>query len=152
MAVKIICQNKKAYHNYDISDRFEAGIQLRGSEIKQIRKGKISIDVAFVNIENEEIFLINSSISKSQDSKVFSHDEYRRRKLLLHKNEILKIKMRKEKKGFTIVPLKVYLKNGLCKVEIAIAKGKKTHDKREALKAKDQKDHLNRIMSRSKLV
>ncbi|MDR2867347.1 MAG: SsrA-binding protein SmpB [Acholeplasmatales bacterium] len=150
MKVIYITQNKKAYHDYHVFDTYEAGIQLRGSEIKQIRHNKIVINDAYVNIENYQAYLLNADIQSVQNSNIFSHQAKRERKLLLHKNEILKLKMQKERKGFTIIPLKVYINNGLCKVQIALVKGKDKVDKRQALKEKDQKDHLQRILTRSK--
>ncbi len=136
--MKIITQNKKARFEYLIEDTYEAGIALKGTEIKSIRNGKININESYVDIKNNEIFIIGMHISKYKESSIFNHDEKRDRKLLLHRREILRLKTKKEKEGYTLIPLKVYFKQALVKVEIAVAKGKKLHDKRQSLKEKDQ--------------
>ncbi|MCF7932248.1 MAG: SsrA-binding protein SmpB [Acholeplasmataceae bacterium] len=144
--MKVISQNKKARHDYMLEDTMEAGIQLKGSEIKSIRLGKANINDAFVVIRQGEAFISNMHISKYTFSNQFNHEETRTRKLLLHKKEILKLFAKTREQGYTIVPLKIYLKEGLAKVEIALAKGKKNYDKREALKEKDQDLRLKKIM------
>lgn len=136
--MKIVTQNKKAYHEYLIEDTYETGIALKGTEIKSIRGGKVNINEAYVDIKNNELFIIGMHISKYKESSIFNHDEKRDRKLLMHKREIIRLKTKKEKEGYTLIPLKVYFNQALVKVEIAVAKGKKLHDKRESLKEKDQ--------------
>ena len=132
----IITNNKKAYHEYFIEDSFEAGIVLVGSEVKSIRGGGISLADSFVNIKNNEVFLKNAYIKPFEKTTAFTPDARRDRKLLLNKREILKLTRGIKEKNYAIVPLKVYLKNNLVKVEIALAKGKKLYDKKETLKQK----------------
>lgn len=141
MGIKIICTNRKAHHDYFILESLEAGIELTGTEIKSIRASKININDAFCQIKKGECFLFNSHISKYKEGNINNHDEYRDRKLLLHKLEIRKWYNRLRLEEFlTLVPLKVYLKDGLCKVEIALCKGKKLYDKRQSEKEKDLMD------------
>ncbi len=135
--MKIIQNNKKAHFEYFIEETFEAGIVLVGSEVKSVKDGHISIIDAFVSLKNNEMFLKNAYIKPFEKSNNFTPNELRVRKLLLKKEEILKIKKKVETKGFTIVPTKVYLKDNLVKIEIAIAKGKKLYDKRETIKKRD---------------
>lgn len=142
--MKIIAQNKKASHDYFILDRYEAGIKLKGTEIKSIRQGKVSINDAYVNIKNNAVQIINMNISKYDKGNIFNHDETRTRELLLHKKEILKMIVKLKTDGITIIPLKVYLVQGLCKIEIGLAKGKKNYDKREDLKEKDAKMRMDK--------
>ncbi|MGI6781840.1 MAG: SsrA-binding protein SmpB [Acholeplasmataceae bacterium] len=146
--MKIIAQNRKARHDYFILDTYEAGIKLKGSEIKSIRAGKINIQDSYVTFKDGEAQLLNAHISKFEKSNIFNHDETRTRTLLLNKNEIRRLSNQVAQEGHSVVPLKVYLKQGLCKVEIALVKGKKTHDKRESLKAKDQEERLKRQLRR----
>ncbi len=143
-AIKIICSNKKAYHNYFISDTYETGIQLLGSEVKSVRSGGVSINDAFVSLKNGEVFLKNAYIKPYEKTSVFLPKETRNRKLLLHDYEIDKLSKQVVVKGFSLIPLKVYLKNGLVKVEIGVAKGKKLYDKREVLKQKTLNRQLDR--------
>lgn len=145
--MKIIAQNKKARHDYFIEESFEAGIQLLGSEIKSIRLGKVTVNDSFVLIKEGEAFVHNLHIAKYEFSNQFNHDETRPRKLLLHKKEIIKLFSKTREQGYTLVPLKVYLKEGLCKLEIGLAKGKKDYDKRETLKEKDQDMRLKKLMN-----
>jgi SsrA-binding protein len=144
--MKIIANNKKARHDYFILESHEAGIKLLGSEIKSIRLGKVNINDSFVTFKDGEIYVNNLHISKYDFSNIFNHEETRPRKLLLHKNEILKLFSKTREQGLTIIPLKVYLKEGLCKLEIGLAKGKKDYDKRESLKEKDQQLRLKKIL------
>lgn len=129
--------NRKAKYDYEIFDTYEAGIVLKGTEIKAIRSGKANLKDSYGVIKNEEIFLLNMHISPYENGNIFNHDETRTRKLLLHKKEIKKIKNNLELKGYTLVPLKLYFKNGKAKILLGIAKGKKTYDKREAIKKRD---------------
>jgi SsrA-binding protein len=144
--MKIISQNKKARHDYFIEDTYEAGIQLLGSEIKSIRLGKVNLNDAFVTFRNQEAFVNNMHISKYDFSNRFNHEETRVRKLLLHKKEIVKLFSKTREQGYTIIPLKIYLKEGLAKVEIGLAKGKKNYDKRETLKQKDQDMRVKKML------
>lgn len=145
--MKIIAQNKKARHDYFIEESFEAGIQLLGSEIKSIRLGKVTVNDSFVLIKEGEAFVHNLHIAKYEFSNQFNHDETRPRKLLLHKKEIIKLFSKTREQGYTLVPLKVYLKEGLCKLEIGLAKGKKDYDKSETLKEKDQDMRLKKLLN-----
>ena len=130
-------KNKKAYFDYEILKEIEAGIELIGTEVKSIRKGSVDLKDSFVNIKNNEAYLLNSYIAHYEEANIFNHDERRTRKLLLHKAEIKRLKEEKALEGISLIPLKMYFKNGKVKVLIGIGKGKKLHDKREALKKKD---------------
>lgn len=132
-------KNKKAYFDYEILEELEAGIALLGTEIKSIRKGSVDLKDTFVNIKNNEAYLLNMYIAKYEEGNIFNHDERRTRKLLLHKKEILKLKEKIKVDGLTIVPLKLYFKKNIVKIKIGIAKGKKAYDKREAIKERDLK-------------
>lgn len=134
--MKVIANNKKAYFDFFISDNTEAGIELKGSEVKSMRAGGISLNESYVRVVGNEIFLINAFIKPFEKSSSFVPDSRRTRKLLLRKSEIAKLSQKVSEKGLTIVPLKVYLKGNLVKVEIGIGKGKKLFDKRETLKEK----------------
>ena len=133
----IIAENRKASHEYFILDRYEAGIKLTGTEIKSIRAHKVNINDSYVIIKDMKVYAINMNISKYEMGNIFNHDETRQRELLLHKHEILKLYNKVRLDGCTIVPLKIYLKDALCKVEIGLCKGKNQRDKREDLKKKD---------------
>lgn len=130
-------KNKKAYFDYFIENEIEVGIALKGTEIKSVRKGSVDLKDSFVTIKNNEAFIINMYIAKYEEGNIFNHDERRSRKLLLHKKEIKKLKEKINVEGKTIVPLKLYMKNGKVKILIAIAKGKKLYDKRETIKKRD---------------
>jgi SsrA-binding protein len=137
--IKIVASNRKAGFEYFLLERFEAGLSLQGSEIKSIRSGQISLAEAFVDIEGgKEAWLIEAHIAIYEQASRFNHDPKRRRRLLLHKKEIRKMWNEVRQKGVTIVPLKVYIKNGRAKIEIALAKGKKLHDKRDTIAKRDQ--------------
>lgn len=135
---KMIANNKKAYHDYFILDTYEAGIALHGTEVKSLRMGKCSIKEAFIRIENGEMFVYGMHISPYEKGNIFNKDPLRVKKLLLHKNEILKMLGKMKEKGITVVPLKVYFKGSLVKVEVGLAKGKKLYDKRADIAKKDQ--------------
>lgn len=130
-------KNRKAYFDYTIEKEYEAGIELKGTEIKSIRKGSADLKDSFVTIKENEAYLLNMYIAKYEEGNIFNHEERRTRKLLLHKEEIKRLKDAKQLEGISIVPLKMYLKNGKAKVLIAIAKGKKLYDKRESIKKRD---------------
>ena len=141
-------KNKKSYFDYFIEDTYEAGIVLTGTEIKSIRRGSANLKDSYARIKNGEIFLTNMFISIYEEGNRFNHDERRERKLLLNKKEIFKIRDKIEKEGYSLVPVKLYLKNGKAKLEIGIAKGKKTYDKRQSLKEKDIKRETMKAISR----
>ncbi|MFW5780006.1 MAG: SsrA-binding protein SmpB [Bacillota bacterium] len=141
---KVIATNKKAYHDYFIEETYEAGIELMGSEVKSIRLGKINIRDTFAVIRGNEILLMNMHISPYEKGSHFNPDPKRERRLLLHRNEINRLRGRVEQKGYTLVATKVYFKQALVKVEIGLAKGKELHDKRQALKEKVQKRDIER--------
>ena len=130
-------KNKKAYFDYEILKEIEAGIELIGTEVKSIRKGSVDLKDSFVNIKKNEAYLLNAYIAHYEEANIFNHDERRTRKLLLHKAEIKRLGEEKALDGISLIPLKMYFKNGKVKVLIGIGKGKKLHDKREALKKKD---------------
>ncbi|MCI9281002.1 MAG: SsrA-binding protein SmpB [Bacilli bacterium] len=132
-------KNKKAYFDYSILEELEAGIALTGTEIKSIRKGSIDLKDTFVNIKNNEAFILNMYIAKYEEGNIFNHEERRTRKLLLHKKEIKKLKEQIKVEGLTIIPLKLYFKKNKVKILIGICKGKKLYDKRASLKEKDLK-------------
>ena len=134
---KLLANNKKAYYDYFIEDKWEAGIELFGTEVKSIRMGKVSIKESYIKIEKGEVFVYNMHVSPYEKGNIFNRDPIRVRKLLLHRAEINKLTGKTAEQGYTIVPLQVYIKNGLCKVEIGLAKGKKLYDKRDSIAMKD---------------
>lgn len=142
----ILANNKKAYFDYFVEDKIEAGIELVGSEVKSAKAGKVSIKESFVRIINGEIFIMGMSIVPWEYGSVYNPEEKRVRKLLLHKKEIKKLHEKVSQKGYTIVPLNVHLSKGYVKVDIALARGKKTYDKRESIAKKDQKRDIDRAM------
>ena len=137
--VKLIANNKKAYHDYFVDDTYETGISLAGTEVKSLRMGKCSIKEAFVRIENGEVIIYGMHISPYEKGNIFNKDPLRPRKLLMHKYEINKLMGKIKEKGMTLVPLKVYFKVSLVKVEIGLARGKKLYDKRQDIAKKDQR-------------
>lgn len=137
-ANKLIANNKKAYFDYFIEETFEAGIELHGTEVKSLRMGHCSIKESFIEVDNGEVFIHQMHISPYEKGNIFNKDPLRVKKLLLHKREINKILGQSKIKGYTVVPLKVYFKGSLVKVEIALARGKKLYDKRESIAKKDQ--------------
>ena len=143
-AVKLIANNKKAYHDYFIEGTYEAGISLHGTEVKSLRMGKCSIKESFLRVENGEVFIYGMHISPYEKGNIFNKDPLRVRKLLLHRYEINKLTGKMAEKGYTLVPLKVYFKGSLVKVEIGIAKGKKLYDKRQDIMKKDQRREAER--------
>lgn len=144
--MKIITKNKLAYHNYFIEETYEAGLKLVGSEIKSIRKGNVSINEAYVTFKDGEAFVTNMHIAIYKEANIFNHAETRPRKLLLKKREIINLFSKTREKGYSVIPVKLYLKEGLAKLEIGLAKGKKDYDKREDLKTRDQKRRLEKVM------
>jgi SsrA-binding protein len=146
MSEKLICNNKKAYHNYFIEEKFEAGMVLTGTEIKSLRMGNANLNDSFAIVRNGEAFLNNLHISPYDFGNRENHDPDRMRKLLLHKKEIAKLFGKIREQGYSVVPLRLYFKNGLAKVEIGLAKGKKLYDKREVMKEKDQKRDMSQAL------
>lgn len=136
--------NRKARYDYEIEQVYEAGIVLTGTEIKSIRLGKVNLKDSYVIVRNGELFLLNTHISSYEKGNIFNHDEDRTRKLLMHKKEILRLGSKVELLGYTLIPLKLYFKNGKVKVEIGLAKGKKNYDKREAIKKRDLEREVSR--------
>lgn len=134
---KLLANNKKAYFDYFIEDKWEAGISLYGTEVKSIRMGKVSIKESYIKIENGEVFVYNMHVSPYEKGNIFNRDPIRVRKLLLHRAEINKLSGKITEKGYTLVPLQIYIKDGLVKVEIGLAKGKKLYDKRDSIAKKD---------------
>ena len=138
--------NRKARFDYEIEDEYETGIALKGTEIKSIRNGKANIKDSYAIIRNSELYLLNSNVSIYEEGNRFNHEETRTRKLLMHKREILKLKDKIEKEGYTLIPLKMYFKGSKLKVLIGLAKGKKNYDKREAIKKRDTEREMQKII------
>ena len=138
-AMKLVANNKKAYHDYFIDEKYEAGLVLHGTEVKSLRLGKCSVKEAFVRIENSEVWIYGMHISPYEKGNIFNRDPLRPKKLLMHKDEIRKLTGKISEKGFTIVPLQVYFKDGRAKIEIGLARGKKLYDKRQDIAKKDQR-------------
>lgn len=145
MSEKIICNNKKAYHDYFIEEKYEAGMVLTGTEVKSLRMGKANLNDSFALVKGGEAFLNNLHISPYDFGNRENHDPDRMRKLLLHKKEIVKLFSKVREQGYSLVPLRLYFKNGKVKVEMGLAKGKKLYDKREDLKQKDQKREMAQV-------
>ena len=141
---KLIAKNKKAYHDFFIDDKYETGIELFGTEVKSIRMGKCSIKESFVRIEKGEVYINGMHINPYEKGNIFNKDPLRVRKLLLHKTEINKLAAKIAEKGYTLVPLQVYFKGSLVKVEIGLARGKKLYDKRDDIAKKDQRREVER--------
>lgn len=143
-SIKLIANNKKAFHDYFIEDKYEAGISLAGTEVKSLRMGKCSVKESFIRIENGEVIIYGMHISPYEKGNIFNKDPLRPRKLLMHKYEINKIAGKMAEKGCTVVPLQVYFKGSLVKVEIALARGKKLYDKRQDIAKKDMRRESER--------
>lgn len=141
---KLVCNNKKVYHDYFLEETFEAGIALAGTEVKSLRMGKGSIKESFIHIENGEVILYGMHISPYEKGNIFNKDPLRPKKLLMHKKEIQKLTGKIAQKGYTIVPVEVYFKGSLVKVEVALARGKKLYDKRQDIAKKDMKREAER--------
>ena len=143
-SVKLVANNKKAYHDYFIDDSFEAGIELYGTEVKSIRMGKCSIKESFIKIENGQVYVYGMHVSPYEKGNIFNKDPLRIRKLLLHRAEIRRLLSKIKEKGYTLVPLKVYFKGSLVKVEMGLARGKKLYDQREDIAKKDARREIER--------
>lgn len=141
---KLVANNKKAYHDFFIDETYEAGLSLHGTEVKSLRLGKCSIKESFIRIENGEMFVYGMHISPYEKGNIFNKDPLRIKKLLMHKYEITKLAGKVAEKGFTLVPLQVYFKDGKAKLEIGLARGKKLYDKREDMAKKDQRRELEK--------
>lgn len=148
--MKSLAKNKKAFHDYEILEKYEAGIVLLGDEVKSIRSGLANLKGSFIDVENEEAFINNMHISKYKKSARKELDPARKRKLLLHKKEILAILRNLEQKGITATPLEIYLKNGLIKITVGICRGKKLYDKRETIRKREQNLEINRELKKFK--
>ena len=148
MGIKVVARNRKARHDYFLEDTFEAGISLTGSEIKSIRAGQVSIKEAYVHVDGEEAWLVEAHIAPYIQANRYNHEPRRPRKLLLHKKEIYRLYDDVRRKGVTIIPTQIYLKDGRAKVEIAIARGKKKFDKRQAIAKKDAQREIDRQLHR----
>jgi len=144
--MKIVCQNRKAFHDYSIEETVEAGIQLAGTEVKSLRDGKANLKDSYVLIKDGEVFLFNCHISPYSHGNIMNHEPLRTRKLLLHKEEIERIRGKALQKGYTMVPLKIYFKGSYAKVEVGLAKGKKVYEKRESIKEREAKRTIERAM------
>ena len=144
--IKIIVQNRKARHNFETLDTFEAGIELRGTEVKSLRLGRANLVDSYARVERGEVFLHNAHISEYTEGNRFNHDPVRKRKLLLHKSEINRLRGRVEEKGLTLIPLKLYFKRGHAKVELALAKGKRQYDRRRDLAERDAKRQVEQAL------
>ena len=144
--IKIACDNRKAWHDYFIHEKLEAGFALQGTEVKSLRAGKANLKDCYAKIINNEVFVIGMHISPYEHGNILNHDPLRTRKLLLHKSEILKIDSKMKQKGFTLIPLKVYFVRGRVKIELALASGKKNYDKRQDLADKASKRDVERAL------
>jgi SsrA-binding protein len=145
--IKSICQNRRAFHDYEILEKLECGLVLTGTEVKSLRDGHAGLEDAYAKIEDGEVWLIGSEIQEYAMGNRMNHKPKRPRKLLMHRREIARFAGKATQRGFTLVPLRMYFKNGRAKVELAVAKGKQHHDKRETLKKKDAEREIKRAMS-----
>lgn len=144
--VRRVAENRKARHEYFIEDTYECGIALAGTEVKSIRAGKVNLKDCYAQAKNGEVFIIGMHISPYEQGNIFNRDPFRKRKLLLHKREILKLQSLSQADGYSLIPLQLYLKNGLVKMELAVAKGKKLYDKRSDAAERDAKRDMERRM------
>ncbi|MBP7331096.1 MAG: SsrA-binding protein SmpB [Firmicutes bacterium] len=146
MSIKTVTENRKARHEYHILETYEAGLALTGTEVKSLRAGKANLQDSYARVENAELMLYNMHISPYEQGNRFNHEPKRTRRLLMHKQEIMRLLGKTREKGLALIPLKVYFKNGLAKVELALAKGKKLYDRREDLAARDAKREMERAV------
>jgi SsrA-binding protein len=144
--MKLVCQNRKAYHDYSIEDTLEAGMSLVGTEVKSLRDGKANLKDSYVLIKNMEAFLLNCHISPYSHGNIMNHDPVRTRKLLMHKKEIVKLQAKIAQKGYTLIPLKIYFKEGRAKVEVGLAKGKREYEKRDSIKEREAGREIEKAM------
>lgn len=143
-SVKMIANNKKAYHDYFIDEKYEAGIELYGTEVKSLRMGKCSVKESFIKVDNNQVYVYGMHVSPYEKGNIFNKDPLRSRRLLLHKAEIRKLQSKIKEKGYTLIPLQVYFKGSLVKVEVGLARGKKLYDKRDDIAKKDAKREIER--------
>ena len=148
MVVKLVCQNRKAYHDYHIEETVESGIALLGTEVKSLREGNANLKDSYVLVKNDETFLLNCHISPYSHGNILNHEPLRTRKLLMHRDEIDKLIGKAVTKGYTLIPLKIYFKGSFAKVEIGVAKGKRLFEKRETIKEREAKREIDRAMKR----
>ena len=146
MAIKTVTENRKARHEYHILETYEAGLALTGTEVKSLRAGQAHLQDSYARVENAELMLYNMHISPYEQGNRFNHEPKRTRRLLMHKQEIMRLLGKTREKGLALIPLKIYFKNGLAKVELALAKGKKLYDRREDLAARDAKREMERAV------
>jgi SsrA-binding protein len=146
--IRILSDNRSAGHNYHLMDRYEAGMVLTGTEVKSAKSGKIQLKESYAEVSGGEAWLVNAHISEYSHGNIMNHAPVRKRKLLLHRKEIDKLQVETREKGLTLVPTRLYMKGGKIKIEIAVAKGKKFHDKREAVKAKEMQAEAKAAMAR----
>jgi SsrA-binding protein len=144
--MQFVCQNRKAYHDYSIEETIEAGMSLLGTEVKSIREGRINLKDSYVLIKDTEAFLFNCHISPYSHGNIMNHEPLRTRKLLMHKKEIVRLQGKMAQKGYTLIPLKVYFKNGRVKVEVGLAKGKREYEKRDAIKEREANREIEKAM------
>ena len=144
--IKVVCENRKARHDYFIHEIYEAGIELKGTEVKSLRVGKANLRDSYAEVKDGEIFIEHLHISPYEQGNIFNHEPLRRRRLLLHKKEILKLFGKTREKGFTLIPLKIYFKKGRAKLELALASGKHNYDKRDALHEKSAQRDIERAL------
>ncbi len=145
---RTVCRNRKARHQYDLMDELECGIVLKGSEVKSVRDGKISIDEAYARLQHGELWLINANIAEYPQATVMNHEPTRPRKLLLHKRELTKFAESAGQKGLTLVPMAVYFTRGIVKVKVAVGRGRKLHDKRDKLRKQSDRQDMRRAMQK----
>jgi SsrA-binding protein len=141
---KVVCKNRRAWHEYEILETMEAGMALVGTEVKSLREGRVNLKDSYAKVEGEEVFLVDAHISPYSHGNIMNHDPLRRRKLLLHKREIRRLAGKVQERGLTLIPLQIYFKAGRAKVELALAKGKRLYDKRAAIKKRDERRDLQR--------
>ena len=141
---KTVARNRRAFHDYAIDEKFECGIELHGSEVKSIRGGKLSFADSYGRIRDGQLWLVGLRISPYDQASIFNHEPDRERRLLVHKDEIRRLKRRVDERGFTLIPLEVYFKGGIVKVQLGLGKGKREYDKRQAIKQRDQKREADR--------
>ena len=144
--MQLVCQNRKAYHDYSIEETVEAGMSLVGTEVKSLREGKVNLKDSYVHIKDTEAFLFNCHISPYSHGNIMNHEPLRTRKLLLHKKEIVRMQGKIAQKGYTLIPLKIYFKNGRAKVEVGLAKGKREFEKRESIKEREANREIEKAM------
>ncbi len=149
--IKVVARNRKAFHDFDIEEKFEAGIVLKGTEIKSVRNARLNLKDSYAKVENEEIILYNMHISPYEQGNRFNHDPERPRKLLMHRREIDRLRGKTQEKGYTLVPTRVYISRGLAKVELGLARGKKVYDKRKDIAEKTAKREMERAMKEKQL-